>query len=455
MSLTIGTTPDTINAAYNPVLFILTSNRDDNAAKANSALADNGSGYCRFTFATPHTLFVGDVVTGSSYSNSALNVDMTITAKTSTTIDVSLAYVAGYSGLTGTITRLNANFQVKAEITVGSTLVATVSKKGVTISSVESYRYDISRFIADQLSCDIEDIGSAASIVSDSTPNGIKDFEVTFTEQFDDIDGILTDGDDITSSTYYGVNAALQPNVDQDLDDYILGDSAKKFLSHMPTTQQIDVDEEIQFTFLSNAAEQRLAYQTYNLAGVADSVVYSGKVTINDKKGIAIINSTHFGATKSRIDVWIVHDTTTVAHSETIRLNIKNQPRDLNTRLVFLNSLGGFDWFTFTRKESVKQSIKRSFFMKDKGYSFTRADRGQTTTNVQSEIVTSLWSRIFNDAEGLWLQELYDSIEVFRLDTVYVSIIVINKTHGIKTTAQLKQAYVEYVESNKKVKQYN
>lgn len=456
MALTIGTTPlSTFCPVNNKVQFILTSNRLAATARNNSGLADNGSSKCRYTYAAPHTFQSGDIILGSSFSNAALNVLQTVTYVNSTTIDTDLSYVAGYSGLTGTHTRSNYNFQVKAEIIVAAVTIGTIAKRSVSISGTDSFRFDVSEILQGiPLTFDIATLG-AANITTPATSNAIKAFTVKFTEQFDDVNGLLSNGGDITSSTYYAINACKQMNPTDDIDNYVCDGVAKHFLTAAPVTQRIRVGEEIQFSFLTNIASHRIWYRTYNLAGVAGSETYTTLVSINNKHGIISINSNFFNATHSKIEFRLSHGSTPGTHySEVITLMI--EPACDADRLFFLNRFGGFDAFSFVADKEISQKIERETYLIDSDYSINSSvPRSETNLFVSSENIVSRLSDRLTDNEVSMLEDLYDSPEVILISgSTFIPVTIVNTEALNKRGDDLVSSEVQYTRANKKIRQW-
>jgi hypothetical protein len=97
-------------------------------------------------------------------------------------------------------------------------------------------------------------------------------------------------------------------------------------------------------------------------------------------------------------------------------------------RLMFLNRLGGWDYFNFrlvsrttinSTKNTYKKNIPISYY-----YGNTVANRETTvlsTQNMKSKRVTSNW---VTDEESAWLEELWTSNEVYEIqdDPIYVGI---------------------------------
>jgi len=97
-----------------------------------------------------------------------------------------------------------------------------------------------------------------------------------------------------------------------------------------------------------------------------------------------------------------------------------------NTRLVFLNSRGGFDYYTFQSYRNDTKSIQRTTY--DSRYYSTNLnspdrDYGRSTktfdTNVNQDIV--LESNYLSVEEGNWLEELFYSPQVYIMKKDYIS----------------------------------
>ena len=93
-----------------------------------------------------------------------------------------------------------------------------------------------------------------------------------------------------------------------------------------------------------------------------------------------------------------------------------------NIKLVWLNELGGFDYFTFDGRVDKVRNIEKSNFKRKlksyksgSGYTFTYGDRGLTTYNTQSFDVWTARTRFLTQSELNWLSYIYDSTEVYIL----------------------------------------
>lgn len=112
--------------------------------------------------------------------------------------------------------------------------------------------------------------------------------------------------------------------------------------------------------------------------------------------------------------------------SEVFYFYIKENCKPENTRLSWLNSKGGYDYFTFTSFREDTKKIERQTF--DNRYYSTEIqspDRDiartikQFDANVEQEFV--LDSDYLTEEEGNWLQELFMSPQVYEVKNDFIS----------------------------------
>ncbi|CAB5187111.1 Proprotein convertase, P [uncultured Caudovirales phage] len=93
-----------------------------------------------------------------------------------------------------------------------------------------------------------------------------------------------------------------------------------------------------------------------------------------------------------------------------VQRNAKN-----NVRFYWLNKLGGWDSFSFTKNRSKKMSIKRSTFEKYVDYSnYNLFDAGSTQYDTQTVVSGSVYSDFIDETTSEWLSELMSSPFVYR-----------------------------------------
>jgi hypothetical protein len=121
------------------------------------------------------------------------------------------------------------------------------------------------------------------------------------------------------------------------------------------------------------------------------------------------------------------------------------------SRIAFLNRLGGFEYFTFTRDNKKTVNVKRNEYSKvlpwnwEYGKPEKKADRGSTVFAVEAEETFTLNSNWISESEAAWLEELMTSPEVYLLEyingysyndtrgAVRTPIVITNTTYDVKT----------------------
>jgi len=115
MALTIDEQPNQIAPAYNENIWKVISDRDDPISEAVGVVSDDGGGFTEYTISSGpgHGILVGDILTGSGFSESTYNVIQTVTGVSGSNVITDVVFVANDSG---TLTRNNNGFQVLAQI---------------------------------------------------------------------------------------------------------------------------------------------------------------------------------------------------------------------------------------------------------------------------------------------------------------------------------------------------
>lgn len=104
-------------------------------------------------------------------------------------------------------------------------------------------------------------------------------------------------------------------------------------------------------------------------------------------------------------------------------------------RVVFLNRMGGYDYFTFTQDNKKTVNINRSEYNQvlDPEYNF--GNRGDTVLAQDVQYTFQLNSNWISEAEYNWLEELITSPEVFYIEGGRLAPIVITDTSYVVKTA--------------------
>jgi hypothetical protein len=110
--------------------------------------------------------------------------------------------------------------------------------------------------------------------------------------------------------------------------------------------------------------------------------------------------------------------------SETWTFNIKcSCSKFKKWTVVWLNELGGFDFYNFDKRNDKVRTIERNQFRRHlksystaNGYKYTLGDRGRTTYNTQSKDQIVLRTGFINQEYIDWLQWAFESPEVYIID---------------------------------------
>lgn len=96
-----------------------------------------------------------------------------------------------------------------------------------------------------------------------------------------------------------------------------------------------------------------------------------------------------------------------------------------NQRIVFLNRLGGWDYFNFTLDSKKSITISRTEYEKILDWNYTIGDRGKSILAQKAETRMSINSNWITEKDSMWLEELLTSPEVFLMP--YTNIVFENE----------------------------
>jgi len=133
--------------------------------------------------------------------------------------------------------------------------------------------------------------------------------------------------------------------------------------------------------------------------------------------------------------------------SETWTFNIKcSCSKFKKWTVVWLNELGGFDFYNFDKRNDKVRTIERDQFRRhlksyttSGGYKYTLGDRGRTTYNTQSKDQIVLRTNFLNQEYIDWIQYVFESPEVYIID---------NETEKIYPTNCLNEDVQLYNKTN-------
>ncbi len=407
MAVSFTVVPASRETVMRRITFDVTSDRDSADPETVSAVADNGSGKARFTTGTTHAYKVGDIITNSDFTDTSYNGNFEVTAIAASTYDVSaITFVATD---TGNVVRLNANFQIRADIKKGITVLAQIRQLSL-LSPVGTYRFDLSEVLATELSGTFANLGEITvnDIITGLTRNSVG-YTVDFVEEFDDADGLLKEGDTITSPDKDAFNIAFQYTDNPDVDKFVTGSVTKRFMTSAPANKLLRDGEHEQLTFITDESSLKVRRNELDASGTP-TVTFSASKTITGKMGIVVVRESQLLSTTVSVGYQLYKDDESTIITEERFFKVDRTCERHFSRIHFANREGGFDSFTFTgtRVESIKNK-KTSFSKRIADDSGLVAGRGRTVLGVKSTNPISIWSEFLNDTEAQWLKQLLES----------------------------------------------
>lgn len=120
MAVTVTVNPSSKQVAYRPIIFEATSNRNNSATFAVTAVTLGNNAKARYAITnTTNALMVGDIITGSGFTGTGVgyNVRQTVMVVDAAWVETDLAYSVGSLG-GQFITRTNDNIKLKGSVYV-------------------------------------------------------------------------------------------------------------------------------------------------------------------------------------------------------------------------------------------------------------------------------------------------------------------------------------------------
>jgi len=347
-----------------------------------------------------------------------------------------------------------------ADVKVDGVIRANIDKDP-NIGTANEFDFDIQSVVQDFLTENLEDITSTTIVDADKSEVAvvIDLYEVvqttadTLSTEWEE-DGSGTP--DLTSSEIHCVNATLQHEEDQDLDDFTVDNANKRFLTNSPSTLDIGENETAQLGFLTNIATNfRLRLIERDIDGFGTNTDSDHSVT--DKRGVILIHEASMLASTVKFTIQLL-TISNVPRSEVFTYNIKMECKDEERRIKWLNPLGGIDSYTFISQTSHEVRFANRTFQKriDKGFSVE--DRGETVLQNRAEDHFQVFSKAQNKEAIEWLGEIGANGVNAWIDngTNKVPIIITGrKSNLLHTRTVITQMAVRYKLSNKRESQHN
>lgn len=130
-------------------------------------------------------------------------------------------------------------------------------------------------------------------------------------------------------------------------------------------------------------------------------------------------------------------------------------------RLKWKNSLGGWDYFTFTKVSKASTNIERENYKRSRGtisptsYKELPSDRGYKSLNIKLQDTYTIISDWVGDGTAKWMQDLYTSDEVYLLNPEPFMKYSTTTEFDLEYPVFVKQEDVEYMNNSIEAKLKN
>jgi len=313
-------------------------------------------------------------------------------------------------------------------------------------------KFDASRYLSSLLHTDF----STGFTANPATPNGITRFRVSCGESY----GGGVSGDMVTGDRLWAFNGAFRyPEfISYDYENYLLAvpvglNPLPKLLTVFPNTRDVANGEDAFLYGLVNASftAHWLRVRTYNssntllgdfkvrLASQAATIVTGTRMprmaagwNMNDlASGEVTVTTGALPILDTSVAYYLVQviNSSNAAVSQEYRYNVVNRNclYPYPVRLHFLNTLGGFDSFTFDLANKYNRGIESKTFKRDAGqwsgnnYVFDTEDVQRANYSTREKTTYRLISNYITDTEYAALGDLFGSGAVYMDDGTNVT----------------------------------
>tara|TARA_R110000824_G_scaffold100198_2_gene238275 strand:+ start:249 stop:1502 length:1254 start_codon:yes stop_codon:yes gene_type:complete len=341
-----------------------------------------------------------------------------------------------------------ARFKYIVEVYDGATKIGTLK---VPADPNGYGRADVQGIMESYLTKDLGDITASISAFDDCT-NSYKEFTIKFLEEYE-IAGVLTVSSVYFTKTLITYNGCL-PNyrdtitfsayqVADKFEDYTVNAATRKFLTNIPkgvrppdpNTQSVELTDKGFTYFLTGTGGdidqyKVFAYNSSNVlitTAVVTSVVAVNKMAVipSSPDSLNSLDASVVSISQPIIPTncdhyYIELYKSASAASEKIHFDVTSECRYEVRRLEFLNSLGGFDTFNFTKVSRKSEAIERKFY-KQNPDDMTAAGviDYSLTDKVKTQYYTKSSPKIKLNSDNIsvdiynWLVELIESPEIY------------------------------------------
>lgn len=212
-------------------------------------------------------------------------------------------------------------------------------------------------------------------------------------------------------------------NQDDDFSGFLIGTPTSQFQTRKKSFI-IDRDEWMTLSFINSA--------TVSSAEITDDLGATYSIPINIPQTVRRVDipagtaNLNIGSSASSYTIKLVNDVLGDV-SETIKFEIRNYLSKRgsclpggnfltsNLRLMWLNDLGGWDFYTFKWLEQKSRVVERQTYQKNLRYNATKRARGFTSYKTEDYWEWQLVSDLVDDEVGDWVANLFTSDDVYLI----------------------------------------
>lgn len=314
-----------------------------------------------------------------------------------------------------------------------------------------------------------------------------KTLVVRFGESYGATSTGVTNYENLTAATSYAIGGVasyeLAPswNYNNYWRNYFLTGSTSKFLTNQPSSVYIRDNERATISFMNynnmtgttsyNGGTGISAYTVssmyvtvYRNSGVTATYVYSNPYDVGEyftgktTDGNYLVQ--HFG-----VGIWNIKQTYPTSinvntdYKYTIQLknyagtNISEEKTFLidnrctkytPIRFMFVNSLGTFDYFTAILMSRQYKNVSRKTYERNLSADYSIGERGATVIDVDSIKSVTVATDWVSQEESDWLQEFFDSTEVYELKTDGTTLPVVINNNSIEVKKTINDKLINY-----------
>lgn len=323
----------------------------------------------------------------------------------------------------------------------------------IQIGSDDLFRFNFQNSLRAAVSGDLAPTGANAIISPNE--NSIKDYITRFTEEYNDVSGLLQSHDKTLGSVRKVTNITLQHEEAQNLSVFLQDNDSKRFLTNLPDLYKVLRTGHLQLGFLTNLGNAKFRIRQFDDTGAEISNVISGSETIEGRRGTIRIAVSSMMATAVKFSVRLL-SASDLDRSVERTFVIDDTCFTNEVEIYFLNLLGAYDSFVFTGDRREAPRSKKTQFEKILSKGFSTQDRGITTLGVATGKRFEIFGRFIDEETALWLEELESSPDVLQLKgSNYIPLVNVSFAGRTVNEPSISMPKIRYQEANAPIIQDN